>query len=404
MKIRKDLSNREVADLQQQLMGRLGDSSVPTLPEVAVKVVQLVGNPHASLKDFVEVVQNDQALTARLLRTANSALYAQRQPVTQLQRAMVLLGLDRLKAMALGFHLSQAAASDNSDFSVRKLWAVSVFRAWTAFRLTEQFDRRVTGEAFIVGLMLDAGIPMMPKLAGEPYAAAVNPGDSPLKQFLQEQDKLPFTHVDVISSLAAMWKLPELLSFPISMHHTRPEKMNPQDQRSILHAVAYFVGTMQLSLDAPPNGPISEMAPLGRNLFGLDSAAVQRTLRDAAADYRGSREMFEHLLDGSVSIESILNSASKELSDSDQAPALSDPATKAPTTKVNAGSMILEMEPAAGSKVRVYIADVAGVRLASEELEPQNVTRDELRRILMLDDASEQQVTEIESTLRRLAA
>jgi HD-like signal output (HDOD) protein len=82
-------------------MGRLGDSSVPTLPEVAVKVVQLVGNPHASLKDFVEVVQNDQALTARLLRTANSALYAQRQPVTQLQRAMVLLGLTIVAANQL---------------------------------------------------------------------------------------------------------------------------------------------------------------------------------------------------------------------------------------------------------------------------------------------------------------
>lgn len=406
MRIRKELSAREVEELHQNIARRLGDSSVPTLPEVAVKVVQLVGNRNATIKDFVEVVQSDQALTARLLRTANSALFAQRQPVTQLQRAMILLGLDRLKAMALGFHLSQAAAKDNSDFSVRRVWAASVFRAWTAFRLTEHFDRKITGEAFIVGLMLDAGLPMMTQLVGSKHASTVDPAATPLAQYLAEMNNLEFSHVDVISSLCKMWKLPDVLARPIAMHHTRPERMDTRDPISILHCVGYFVGSMTLSTDA--NAPARpDMAPMAKNLLGLDAAMVQKTLRNAAADYQATKDMFSHILTDTTSIESILSAANKELSDTDAqliegAPAA--PGAAGPSLKFNTGALVLEAEKGTANKVKVFIADTAGTRLLSEEIEPGTVSRDDLKRTLMLDDAPDPLVDQVFTELRRLAA
>ncbi len=407
MPIRKEISAREVEELHQNLMRRLGDSSVPTLPEVAVKVVQLVGNRNATIKDFVEVVQSDQALTARLLRTANSALFAQRQPVTQLQRAMILLGLDRLKAMALGFHLSQAAAKDTGDFSMRKVWANSVFRAWAAFRLTEHFDRKITGEAFIVGLMLDAGLPMMGKLAGEPHARVVDPKATPLAQFLGEFNNLEFTHVDVIASLCKMWKLPDLLNKPIAMHHTRPEKMDTKNPESILHAVGYFVGSMTLSTE--PGAPARpDMGGMAKNLLGLDAAIVQRTLKDAAADFKAAREMFAHLLDDTTSIEAILAAASKEMSDTDvqliEAAKAAEHNAASPTLRFDTGALVLEAEKGAGTKVKVYIADNAGIRLSSEEIETSTCTPDSLRKALMLEDASDSFVQNFFSELRKMAA
>lgn len=407
LRTRKELSAREVEDLHQSLMRRLGDSSVPTLPEVAVKVVQLVSNRNATIKDFVEVVQSDQALTARLLRTANSALFAQRQPVTQLQRAMILLGLDRLKAMALGFHLSQAAAKDTGDFSMRKVWANSVFRAWTAFRLTEHFDRKITGEAFIVGLMLDAGLPMMGKLAGEKHAKVVDANSTPLAQFLGEYNNLDFTHVDVIASLCKMWKLPELLNKPIAVHHTRPERMDTKNPESILHAIAYFVGSMTLSSDpAAPARP--DMGGMAKNLLGLDAAIVQKTLKDAAADFQGAREMFAHLLDDSTSIESILAAANKELSDTDvqliEAAKASEKNAAGPALRFDTGALVLEAEKSAGTKVKVYIADNTGLRLSSEEIETATCTKESLRKALMLEDATETFVDNVYNELRRIAA
>src|SRR5262245_65395254 len=103
MKPRGELSAREVEELYARLQKRLGDTSVPTLPQVAVRILELIANPNSTIQKFTEVIKTDQALTGRLLRLSNSAQFAQRQPVTRLERAMVLLGMDRLKAMSLGF-------------------------------------------------------------------------------------------------------------------------------------------------------------------------------------------------------------------------------------------------------------------------------------------------------------
>ncbi len=400
MKTRQELSSREVDDLQQSLMRRLGDSSVPTLPEVAVKVIQLVGNPNATLKQFAEVVQNDQALTGRLLRSANSAAFAQRQPVTQLQRAMILLGLDRLKAMALGFHLSQAAAKDDGEFSFKRLWAQSIFRAWAAFRLTEFFDRTITGEAFIVGLMLDAGVPMMPKLVGPDYMKVVNPSDIPAKQYQTELDTFEFTHVDVMAALAKMWKLPSLLTAPILNHHTSPDSMSPTDPSSILQAVAYFVGTLNLE-SVEGQAPTGAAVAAARRLFGLGPEDVQKVFKNAAADFRSSKEMFSHILDGSLSIEQILTNANLEMIESGNTSA---PATKAPATRFESDGLVLEFETAGSHRVKVFVVDASGNRLISEEIEPGKRTPEEIKRVLMLDGASKELVDRVCTEINRLAA
>ncbi|MDX2116538.1 MAG: HDOD domain-containing protein [Planctomycetota bacterium] len=385
------------------LMRRLGDSSVPTLPEVAVKVVQLVGNPNSSFRDFTEVVQTDQALTGRLLRTANSALFAQRAPVTQLQRAMVLLGLDRLKAMALGFHLSQAAAKDNGDDLFRRVWSLSLFRAWVAFRLTEFFDRRITGEAFIVGLMLDAGVPMMRKLAGEAYSKAVNHADLPAKQHLCELRELPFTHVDVIGALLRMWKIPPLLAKPIGLHHQSPESMNPQDADSVLHSVAYFVGSLQLDPNEHP-APTNAAAAVAKRLFGLESDDLVKTFKNAAADYRASRELFSEVLDADTTVEAILARANTELNGAVEN-FVEDSITAAPPAlRFECDGLVLEMVPGAARRVTVFIADAAGNRLLSEEIDPAGKSSDELARMLMLEEAPADTVERVVEQLRGLAA
>ncbi len=412
MKPRHELSAREVEQLLETLSRRLGDSSVPTLPQVAVKVIQLVSSPNSSLDDFVAVIQTDQALTGRLLRTANSVYYAQRTPVTQLQRAMLLLGIDRLKALALGFHLSQAAHRDAGDFSIKRLWTQSIFRAWTAFRLAEHFDRRLAGEAFVVGLMLDAGVPMTKSMLGDEYTAHVRPGEPPGRQFACEYKHLPFTHVDVAAALSRLWKLPDVLSCPICLHHQAPESMDARNQASVLHAIAYCVGSLALNgndADLATSGPLARSAG---KIFNLQPADFEKTLRDAAGDFRASRELFLHILDDSLSVESILASANRELcgaveklvEGSIEAEARAGAAEEPPPAKFQTGSLMLELEPAPGNKVTVLIADSSGARLLSEDIDPRGKERTELRRLLLMDDADDVLVDEVIGHMNRLAA
>src|SRR5689334_2751536 len=105
MKPRSELSGAEVDDLLGALEGRLHTVGIESQPEVAARIVELVSDPDAGLRQYADVVRADAALSGRLLRLANSAFFAQREPVTSLDRACVLLGLDRLKAVSLGFQL-----------------------------------------------------------------------------------------------------------------------------------------------------------------------------------------------------------------------------------------------------------------------------------------------------------
>src|SRR5215468_4195680 len=87
MKTRNLLSAGEVDALLAALEGRLQGVGVETQPEVAARILDLIADPGAGLRQYADVVRADAALSGRLLRLANSAFFAQRQPVTNLDRA-----------------------------------------------------------------------------------------------------------------------------------------------------------------------------------------------------------------------------------------------------------------------------------------------------------------------------
>src|SRR5690606_35226042 len=247
----------------------------------------------------------------------NSAMYAQRTPITQLGRATVLLGIDRLKAVALGFHLSRTTSEDGG-FTTRRIWTQSVFRAWLAFHLVDHIDSNLTGEAFIVGLMLDAAVPLMPAMIGPGYEQLINPEQTPARQFQAEFDMLPFTHVDLVRGLCQVWKLPDVLARPISAHHTRPETVRTEQPMSLLHAIAYFTGSLRLLADQVERNEFGEPVDLetARRLFGFEREELEEVLSRASRDYQASVAIFSDVLDPSISIEQILLTVNQQLNES----------------------------------------------------------------------------------------
>ena len=371
-----------------------------------MKVVQLVGDSSASLTEFNNVIKTDQALTGRLLRTSNSASFAQRQPVTDLRRAMVLLGLEHVKAMALGFHLGQTAAQGQGAFSSATIWTRSLFRAWLAFRIAEKFEKSKSGEAFIIGLMLDAGIPMMPELIGPRYEELIIPERSPRKRFIVEGKSLPFTHLDIISALTEMWRFPAGLARPICLRYTEPSPINKGNLDTLLHAISYFVGSLELDCIDEDAGPSDVAARHAYRLFRMTPQHVKRMMRVAAADFKGSRELFADVLDESLSAERILSMANRELNHfvEDAVELSIENEADAKIARFDADGLILEIEPSDDRKVIVFIADETGKRLFSEEFAPREKSPAELRRILMLEDSADELFERVASHIKSIAA
>lgn len=404
MKVRRELSAREIDQVHESLTRRLGDTSVPTLPQVAMRIVELMGNPNASVKDFTEAIKADQALTGRMLRMANSAAYAQRSPVTKIERAMILIGLEKLKALALGFHLSKVAF-EKDDFSFQRIWTQSLYRGLLASKLAERINKEVAGEAFVIAFLADAGLPMMPKLIGSAYRNSVNPDDAPAKQYLAESTTLPYTHVDVAAALCHLWKLPETLSKPIANHHSSPLSMDPKNNGSVLNALAYFAGMIPLDPSGAGAKVTQPVASTARRLFNIDAEELPQLFQEVGEEFDSSRAVFKDILDNSLGIEQIVEQANRQV---ESLAAADDPETPAEpvetlTFKFNDFSVEMEPAPAPDDAVIVFLTDAAGHRVLSEKLNPHAQDERSIRAALLLDGAPDDQVAGVLAGLRKLA-
>ncbi|QKK09783.1 MAG: HDOD domain-containing protein [Planctomycetota bacterium] len=297
MKARRDLSADELASLYADLDRRLGGIGVDTQPGVAMRILDLTQNPDAGMQDYSDIIRNDPGLTGRLIRLSNSAFFAQRKPVTNIDRACVLLGLARMRSIALGFYLSKAASADKGAQISREVWGQSVYRACLAAEVARHVLPSCAPEAFIIGLMLDAGIPLAHKLLGPQFDLLYEQNLPASKSFDLEYNEHPFTHVDIMTTMLRRWKFPELLAKPIMWHHTPPPPAGEsREPLRVLHRIAYYIGAVTLRSDNTPTTR-SPAAAIGKMHLGLDSAKLEAIASRSSVECDAVLELFADVAD-----------------------------------------------------------------------------------------------------------
>jgi len=320
VKPRHELTTAEVGELHASLEHQLARIGVDSRPEVALRMLDLLNDPGSCLHDFARVVRADHAVSGRVLRLANSAFFGQRTPVTSLDRACLVLGLERLKSIALGFHLSRAAAGGDQQALGRAVWGQSVLRGCLAAALARVSAPALAAEAFVVGLMLDAGIPLMFRLVGEPFAALWKAGLTPGALHRRETEMLGFTHIDVVGALARRWRLPDLLALPIERHHVRPPDPvrdarpadRPTDRKEEgvqrLHRIAYVVGMLDLgpAAGAPALTMDTPGVSTATRVLGIGEPEMAAAVRKSGEEYAATLELFAEIASGLGPIDEVM--------------------------------------------------------------------------------------------------
>jgi HD-like signal output (HDOD) protein len=392
MKVRSLLTAAEVVQLQQFLDRKLDRIGIQSQPEVAMRLLELSGNPDAQLRDYAEVIRVDHAISGRVLRLANSALFAQVTPVTKLDRACCVLGLERLKAISLGFHLGRAAAGSAGQELSRRIWGQSVLRACLAAEAARLTAPALVAEAFVIGLMIDAGIPLMPALAGPDYAKVIEENRGPGALFRRENESLEFTHVDVVCAMARRWRLPEVLVQPIEWHHTRPVETPRTEPVHRLHRVAYIAGLIEVesgprdAARAVVNKQSSGVATAQR-ILGVGDADISRVVTRAVGEYGASIDFFSDIAGGIPDIDTLLDRVQVDL-----VSALDDGLEKdirhdqdlAPLRLIIKGQAVAFIRDKDGAMV-AYLNDGLGRRLVSHRLEAGAATPQAIAEALGID-------------------
>jgi len=201
--------------------------ALPPMSASAQKVIEISGNPRAAAHDLQEVIQYDQALSTHLLRVANSPFYSPRNPVTEVQRAVVMLGFEQVKKICV-YYATQGILK-KPGLAEKLLWEHSLGVSIAARTVAEQWHPDLAPSAFTAGLLHDVGKSVLLGIPEADYEGLMrtfyNSG-VPLVEL--EAEALGVTHEVVGGEVAVHWKLPDVLVTAIRHHHGAvPDDLEP---------------------------------------------------------------------------------------------------------------------------------------------------------------------------------
>lgn len=200
---------------------------LPTISAVANEINARDKNDSLTAKSLGEIIARDPALTATVLKLANSAYYGMAREIASLERAVTILGFDTIKNLALTISVFQVfKKQDGQVIDLKDLWYHSLGVALAARQLARHSpllaaDKALPEQAFICGLMHDIGkIAFARNLPAEMIEILRQTRSGAIVQHEIEKNILGFNHQKAGQAMAAAWNFPENYQTVIRLHHT----------------------------------------------------------------------------------------------------------------------------------------------------------------------------------------
>ncbi|MGA3068089.1 MAG: GGDEF domain-containing protein [Tepidisphaeraceae bacterium] len=265
---------------------------LPSLPAVAVQVLELAKQSNASISSVARVISSDPALSAKVLKTVNSSFYSLPQQVSTINHALALLGMQTVKTLALGFSLAGSLNSKKSPkFDYVRFWRQSLFSAVAARTVAKTVEAKEPEEAFLAGLLSDIGTLAMHRALGADYdeLLSASEGDQ-VKLVKLSRERFDLDHAQVGGALAEQWKFPAGLVEPIRQHHALTQIS--REPANLIEIV--FVGVLCAQVFSAKRPGLLKKAKQELNCrFNLDDAAVKQILAEVDVQSNELADLFE---------------------------------------------------------------------------------------------------------------
>lgn len=257
----------------------------PTLPTVAVRVMEITANPESSSKELMKVISHDQSLAAAILKMANSPFFGLVKEVSSIQHALTVLGYTEIRNLVLTKTLFNSFKNLRKDsrFDIGGFWEHSL-SCGLAAKIIAADLKGDTNDFFMAGLIHDIGKLIIYMALPMEFSEIIETA-GPLKHrmFEAEKDILGVTHEEVGMMLLKRWMFPENLLTAVGFHHRPCEAKKESLFPLVVHA-ADLLTYLNESPDDKEAEPVlseelfcSEIIDLSRS-HGLkwDEAALER--------------------------------------------------------------------------------------------------------------------------------
>jgi len=204
---------------------------IATLPEITMRIVEVVQDPKSTAHDLHRIVSNDPALSARVLRVVNSAFYGLPGQIGSIDRAIMLLGLNAVKNIAIAASLTKMFQQKvpTDDFSGKDLWTHSVAVGASNKLITGAIGLALPDEAFLGGLIHDLGLVALLQCFSEKIPEIVQLVKAGVRFRQAETNVIGADHQEIGMALAAKWKFPRSFQY-VSGYHHNPEELAKENR------------------------------------------------------------------------------------------------------------------------------------------------------------------------------
>ncbi|MDR2368478.1 MAG: HDOD domain-containing protein [Deltaproteobacteria bacterium] len=193
--------------------------NLPTVPGIVAKISRMVENPETSAAEVGRLISQDQVLSAKVLRMANSAFFGMSRKISSISQALVILGFEVVKGLVL-----TSSVFDMIQKSMTGLWEHSIGCAAASGAVATLLGREDAEEILVAGLLHDLGkVVLALNLPDEMRLILNKVASGDILFYEAENQLLDFDHSELGQWLAEHWNLPESLAEPMRLHH-RPEK------------------------------------------------------------------------------------------------------------------------------------------------------------------------------------
>lgn len=189
------------------------------LPDVYLRLKEMMDDPESSLVDIANIISLDPALSSKLLTVANSALFSFPREIDSISRAISVLGTNEVHNLINTYGVTSAfSAVDTDIIDLDRFWEISVDCALMCKFLAQKKGIKNAKGLFLSGLLHNIGelVVMQSEPKKAQYCQDYNKDETPWQR---QKDVYGFTYADCSAELLTLWQLPESIIAPIAQYH-----------------------------------------------------------------------------------------------------------------------------------------------------------------------------------------
>ena len=238
---------------------KLDQSNIASIKGVVSGVIQLISDPQSTAKDLKKLIEIDPPLTARVLFLANSAHYAPRIKILDIMQAIIFVGFDAVKELALSQKVLKIFRDGKTvgGYSNEALWKHSLATSLFAKMIYRREFRKKGDNAYACGLLHDIGLIALQQFEPEAFYRNLETAEAEnIPLAIAEKAALGFDHADLGKAITEYWNFPEDISEAIGGHHA------PGQAASRLARTLFIADTVTRHSDLGYENPPAEKKAL----------------------------------------------------------------------------------------------------------------------------------------------